>query len=67
MRVQAVQHWVLGGVVLATVLWLDLLSGEILRRIALFTLAWAAASTLLVGGAGAWIALVRSRQAARRS
>lgn len=62
MRQQAVQHWVIGLVVLATVLWLDLVPAEMLRRAALFTLAWAAASTLLVASAGACIALARTRR-----
>lgn len=61
MRVQAVQQWVLGAVVVATVLWLDLIPADLLRRIALFTLVWAAASTVLVGSFGAWVALVRAR------
>ena len=66
MRQQAVQHWVIGLVVLATVLWLDLVQVEALRRVALLTLAWAAASTLLVASAGACIAFARSREARRQ-
>ena len=62
MRQQAIQHWVLGLVVVATVLWMDPFPGEVLRRIALFTLVWSAASTLLVASAGACIALVRTRR-----
>jgi hypothetical protein len=62
MRQQAVQHWVLGAVVVATFLWLDLVPADVLRRAALFTLVWAAASTLLVASAGACIALARTRQ-----
>jgi hypothetical protein len=65
MRSAVVQHWILGCTVFATVLWLDLVSAEILRRAALFVLSWAAASTLLVAGAGAWVALGRSRQGRR--
>ena len=65
MRSQVIQHWVLGFVVLATVFWLDLVPAELLRRVALFTLVWAAASTLLVGSLGAWIALARMRQRPR--
>jgi hypothetical protein len=60
MRVQVLQHWVLGFVVVATVLWLGLIPGNLLWRIGLFTLAWAAASTVLVGSFGAWIALART-------
>jgi hypothetical protein len=66
MRQQAVQHWVLGAVVVATFLWLDLVPADVLRRAALFTLAWAAASTLLVASAGACIALARTRQQRRQ-
>jgi hypothetical protein len=62
MRQQAVQHWVLGLVIVATFLWLDLVPAEMLRRAALITLAWAGASTLLVASAGACIALARTRQ-----
>jgi hypothetical protein len=62
MRQQAMQHWVLGLVVVATFLWLDLVPGEVLLRVAFFTLAWAAASTLLVASAGACIALARTRR-----
>ena len=62
MRQQAVQHWVLGLVVVATILWLDLVPAEVLRRAALLTLAWAVASTLLVASAGACIALARTRR-----
>jgi hypothetical protein len=62
MRQQAVQHWVLGLVVVTTFLWLDLVTAETLRRAALFTLAWAGASTLLVASAGVCIALVRTRR-----
>jgi hypothetical protein len=62
MRQQAVQNWVLGLVVVATILWLDLVPAETLRRAALLTLAWAAASTLLVASAGACIALARTRR-----
>lgn len=62
MRQQAVQNWVLGLVVVATFLWLDLVTADMLRRAAIITLAWAAASTLLVASAGACIALARIRQ-----
>ncbi|MFC7476568.1 hypothetical protein ACFQS7_19535 [Dankookia sp. GCM10030260] len=62
MRQQAVQHWVLGLVMVATLLWLDLVPGDVLQRVALFGLAWAAASTLLVASAGACIAFARTRQ-----
>jgi hypothetical protein len=67
MRSQAVQHWVLGFVLLSTMLWLDLLPAEFLRRAALFTLAWAGASVLLVGSAGAWVALARQRRGIDRA
>jgi hypothetical protein len=62
MRQQAVQHWVLGLVIAVTILWLDLVPAETLRRAAFFTLAWAGASTLLVASAGACIALARTRR-----
>ena len=65
MRSQAVQHWVVGLVVVTTLLWMDIVPAETLRRAAIFTLVWAAASTLLVASAGACIALARSRQAPR--
>lgn len=61
MRSQAVQHGILALVVLATVLWLDLVSVEMLRRAVIFVLVWIGASTLLVGSAGACIALARAR------
>ena len=62
MRQQAVQHWVLGLVIVMTVLWLDLVPTETLRHAALLTLAWAGVSTLLVASAGACIALARTRR-----
>jgi hypothetical protein len=62
MRQQAVQHCVLGMVIAVTFLWLDLVPAEVLRRAALLTLAWAVASTLLIGSAGACIALARTRR-----
>jgi hypothetical protein len=62
MHSQVLQHWVLGFVLVATVLWLDLIPGEWLRRMGLLLLAWAAASTLLVASAGACVALIRTRQ-----
>lgn len=65
MRQQAVQYGILTLVVVATVLWLDLVPAGMLRRAALFTLAWAGGSTLLVASAGAWIALARTRQRRR--
>jgi hypothetical protein len=65
MRQQAVQHWVLGLVVISTFLWLDLVQAEALRRVALVTLVWAAASTLLVASAGACIAFARIRHERR--
>lgn len=65
MRSQAVGHWILGSVIVVTILWLDLLSTEMLWRVALYTLAWSCASILLVAMAGAWIALARARH--RRS
>lgn len=66
MRQQAMQHWVMGSVIVATFLWLDLVPAELLRRAALITIAWAAASTLLVASAGACIALARTRQHRRQ-
>ena len=66
MRQQAVQHWVLGLVVVTTVLWLDLVQVEALRRVALLTLAWPADSTLLVASAGACIAFARIREERRQ-
>jgi len=66
MRQQAMQHWVLGLVVASTLLWLDLVPGDVLRRVALFSLAWAGASTLVVASAGACIALARTRQHRRQ-
>ena len=65
MRSQAVHPWVMGFVVITTVLWLDLVPAEMLRRAAMFTLAWAAASTLVVASVGACIALARARQERR--
>lgn len=65
MNTQVVGHWILAFVVTTTFLWLDLLSAEMLWRVALFTLVWSLASILLVAMAGAWIALSRARQ--RRS
>ena len=67
MRQHAVQHWVMGLVVLTTVLWLDLVPTDVLRRAAYFTLVWAGASTLLVASAGACIAFARLRQERRHS
>jgi hypothetical protein len=65
MRSQAVQHWILACVVVATVLWLDLITADLLYRIALFSLAWAGASTLLVASVGALVALARMRHTHR--
>ncbi|TCZ55246.1 hypothetical protein [Roseicella aquatilis] len=66
MRSQAVQHVVLALVVLTTVLWMDLVTAEMLRRAALFTLVWVGASTLLVASAAACIALIRTRHRHQR-
>ncbi|TDH62530.1 hypothetical protein E2C06_11745 [Dankookia rubra] len=65
MRQQTVQHWILGVVVISTFFWLDLVQAEALRRVALITLVWASASTLLVASAGACIAFARIRQERR--
>lgn len=66
MQQQAMQHWVMGMVVVSTFLWLDFVSAELLYRAALITLVWAGASTLLVASAGACIALARTRQHRRQ-
>lgn len=65
MRSPPVQHAILGLVILATLLWLDVVPAEALGRIALLVLVWAIGSTLLVAAAGAWVALARSRRRAR--
>ncbi len=65
MRSQALEHCVLGFAVLATLIWLDLLPTAVLQEVAMFLLAWAAFSTLLVASAGAWVAYARARANAR--
>ncbi|MDO9711716.1 hypothetical protein [Paracraurococcus lichenis] len=66
MRALAIRHGILGFVALSTILWLDLVSAEMLARVALYCLVWAAASTLLVATAGAVIALARMRRDSRQ-
>jgi hypothetical protein len=63
MQSRPIEHCILGFVVLATLVWLELLTAEILRDAAVLFLVWAGFSTLLVASAGAWVAYVRTRQA----
>jgi hypothetical protein len=65
MRSQALQHCVLGFVVVAALFWFNVLSVSLLRDAAMVLLGWAAFSTLLVASAGAWIAFTRARAEAR--
>jgi xanthine/uracil permease len=67
MRSQALEHCILGLVVLVTLIWLDLLRPEFLEQAAVLFLAWAGVSTLLVASAGAWVAFARTRHAKRLS
>ena len=65
MQLQSIQYGILGFVALATLIWLDLLTAELLGEAILLFLAWAGFSVLLVASAGAWVAFVRSRPAKR--
>ncbi len=65
MRSQALEHFVLGFAVLATLIWLDLLPTAMLQEAVMVLLGWAAFSTLLVASAGAWVAFARARADAR--
>ena len=67
MRSQALEHCVLGSVILATLIWMDLVSAEFLGQAGILLLAWAGVSTLLVASAGAWVAFARTRHAKRLS
>ncbi len=53
---------VLGAVVATTLLWMGPVPASWLWQALEALLAWAALSTLLVGGIGAWIALNRPRR-----
>lgn len=61
MRSQALEHCVFGSVVLAILLWLDLLPTATLREVMVVLLGWAIFSTVLVATAGAWVAFARAR------
>ena len=65
MRYQALEHCVLGFIVFAILIWLDLLPTALLQEVAVVLLAWAVFSTLLVASAGAWVAYARARAEAR--
>ena len=51
-----IEHCILGFVVLTTLVWLELLTADILRDAVVLFLVWAGFSTLLVASAGAWVA-----------
>lgn len=65
MRSQALEHGVIGSVVLAILLWLDLLPTAMLSEVVVVLLGWAIFSTVLVATAGAWIAFARARGRSR--
>jgi hypothetical protein len=55
---------ILGAVILATTIWLELAPTAWLWQALEYLAIWGALSTLLVGCIGAWIALGRARQEA---
>lgn len=61
MASRAMETGIIGFVLLAAVLWLEMVSGEALIHGLKLLAAWALASTLAVAAAGAWMALRRSR------
>ncbi|HYI85299.1 MAG TPA: hypothetical protein VEX11_19105 [Acetobacteraceae bacterium] len=67
MRSQALQHCLLGFVVVAALFWLDVLSLAVLRDAAVVLLGWAVFSTVLVASLGAWVAFGRRARTAARS
>lgn len=62
MHSEVVGHSVMGVVMLAILLWFGLVPVDAVLRLAELLLAWAVISTGLVGCAGAWVALGRSRR-----
>jgi hypothetical protein len=62
MQHSAKEYAVHGKVVLASLLWLDLLPSRWLGHAALLFLVWAVASTIFVALVAAWVALARSRR-----
>ncbi|MDB5371462.1 MAG: hypothetical protein JWP04_104 [Belnapia sp.] len=62
MQSEMVGHAILGAVTLTTLVWLGLVPAAGLLYVFQWLLAWAALSTLLVGSAGAWVALGRFRR-----
>ena len=59
---QLMRHVVLGLAMLTSILWLELVASDTVLRVAEFLLAWTLFSSLVVGGAGAWVAYGRSRR-----
>jgi len=62
MQAEMLGHGVLGLVMLTTLIWIGLLPADLALRVAEFLLGWTALSTLVVGCAGAWVAIGRSRR-----
>ena len=60
MTPRSIEFCTYGFVAAATVLWLGLVPPDLLGQALRVVLAWSLFSTLLVGSAGAWVALRRS-------
>lgn len=53
---------ILAGILLISLVWLEVVPVQALGKAALVMLAWGAASTALVGAAAWWVALKRRRR-----
>lgn len=65
MSPRTIEAAILVAVLVATAIWLDLVPADLLAQALRILLAWSVFSILLVGSAGAWVALRRG--AMRRS
>ena len=63
MRSETIEILLLCGIAICSMLSLEWISVDDLRRAAMVLLIWSVGSTLLVGSAGAWVAMARSQRA----
>ncbi|RYJ00189.1 MAG: hypothetical protein EON47_14545 [Acetobacteraceae bacterium] len=64
MQTQMLGHGILALATLAALVWAEAVPADVLLRAAELVLVWAGLTTLVVGVAGAWVALGRSRRPA---
>lgn len=63
MRSALIETLLLCGIAVCAPLFFGWISAEDLEQVLVLLLVWAAASTVLVGTAGAWVAIARSLRA----